>query len=119
MTFASLATFLTAAIGYALMYAAMPNRTALRNAPRASTRRLLVAGAAIVVISAVLGAIAFGPVLGPTVALTGALTVGSALILAGPFLTGERGESRAERWAGTRAEGGGERGRESGTESRG
>jgi hypothetical protein len=93
MTFA---TFLTAAIGYALIYAAAPSRTALRARTRASVRRLLVAGAAILVFSAVFGAIAFGPVLGPLVALAAAATVGSVLILAGPFVAAERGESRTE-----------------------
>ena len=62
----------------------------LRVRTRAGIRRLLVAGAAILVLSAVLGAIAFGPVTGPTVALAAALTAGSVLVLVGPFLARER-----------------------------
>ena len=81
------ATFLTAAIGYALIYAAVPNRTALRTRPRAGIRRLLVAGVAVFLLSAVLGAIAFGPAVGPTVALAAGITVGSVLVLIGPFFT--------------------------------
>jgi hypothetical protein len=81
------ATCLIAAMGYALIYAAMPNRTTLRDRPHATTSRLLAAAAALLVLSAVLGAIAFGPTAGPTVALAAALTAGSILILATPFLT--------------------------------
>jgi hypothetical protein len=83
MTFA---TCLTAAIGYALIYAAVPSRTALRVRTRAGSRRLLVAGAAMLVLSAVLGASAFGPVTGPAVALAAAVTTGSVLVLIGPFV---------------------------------
>ena len=45
-----------------------------------------MAGGATLVLSAVVGAVAFGPVLGPIVALAGATTVGSIFILSGPFL---------------------------------
>jgi hypothetical protein len=88
MTFA---TFLTAAIGYALIYAAMPNRATLRDRSRAKTRRLLVTGAAVLVVSVLLGAEAFGPVLGPIVALVAAVTAGSVLVLTGPLVVGEAG----------------------------
>jgi hypothetical protein len=86
MTFA---TILSAAIGYALIYAAAPSRTALRTRTRASVRRLLVAGAAILLLSAVLGGIAFGPVTGPIVTLAVGMAAGSALVLIGPFFTRE------------------------------
>lgn len=86
MTFA---TLLAAAIGYALIYAAMPNRTALRTRTRASTRRLLVTGAAMLVLSAVLGAIEFGPVLGPIITLAAGVAAGTVLVLIGPFLVRE------------------------------
>jgi hypothetical protein len=91
MTFA---TMLTAAIGYALIYAAVPNRDALRaharaggvgRSGRAGIRRLLVAGGAMLLLSAVLGAIAYGPVIGPIVACAAAVTGGSVLVLIGPF----------------------------------
>jgi hypothetical protein len=86
MTFAVL---LAAAIGYALIYAAMPNRTVLRERTRARTRRLLVTGAAILLLSAVLGAIEFGPVTGPCVTLAAGVAAGSVLVLIGPFLVRE------------------------------
>jgi hypothetical protein len=88
MTFA---TILTAAIGYGLIFAAVPNRDALRvhartgRAGRAGIRRLLVAGGAMLLLSAVLGAIAYGPVIGPIVACAAAVTGGSVLVLIGPF----------------------------------
>jgi hypothetical protein len=83
------ATVLAAAIGYALIYAAMPNRTVLRDRTRAKTRRLLVAGAAMLVMSAVLGAIEVGPVTGPFVTLAAGMAAGSVLVLIGPFLVRE------------------------------
>jgi uncharacterized membrane protein len=83
MTFA---TILTAAIGYALVYAAMPNRDALRSRTRAGVRRLLVMGLASLLLSAVLGAIAFGPAVGPFVTCAVALAVGSVLVLAVPLV---------------------------------
>jgi hypothetical protein len=86
MTFA---TFLTAAIGYALIYAAMPNRATLRDRSRAKTRRLLVTGAAVLVVSVLFGAEGFGPVLGPIVALAAAVAVGSVLVLMGPLVVRE------------------------------
>jgi hypothetical protein len=72
-------------IGYALIYAAVPNRDALRSRTRASVRRLLVIGCATLLLSAVLGAITFGPVVGPGVACAAALTAGSVLVLIAPL----------------------------------
>jgi hypothetical protein len=86
MTFA---TCLTAAIGYALVYAAAPNRNAVRTRTRAGIRRLLVAGVAMLVVSAVLGVIEFGPVTGPIVTLVAGAAAGSVLVLIGPFLVRE------------------------------
>jgi hypothetical protein len=82
-----LTTILTAAIGYALIYAAVPSRDALRSRTRVGIRRLLVVGGAIGLVSAVAGAMAVGPVTGPFVACAAALTAGSVLILIGPFFS--------------------------------
>jgi hypothetical protein len=86
MTFA---TVLTAAIGYALIYAAMPSRGALRDRTRASIRRPLVAGAVMLLLSAAFAAIEFGPVIGPIVACAVAVASGSVLVLIGPFFVRE------------------------------
>jgi hypothetical protein len=85
----TLATFLTAAIGYALIYAAVPNRNTLRGRTRAGIRRLFVAGGVTLLMSAVFGAIAFGPVIGPIVSCAAAVTAGSVLVVIGPFFIRE------------------------------
>jgi hypothetical protein len=81
------ATLLTAAIGYTLIYMALPSRTALRARTRASIRRLLAVGSASLLVSAVLGGMVVGPVTGPFVACAAALTAGSVLVLIGPLLS--------------------------------
>lgn len=86
-------TLLTAAVGYALIYAAMPDRAAFRERTRARIRRLLVAGAAMLALSSVFGASAFGPVTGPIVTLAAGVAAGSVLVLIGPLFSRE-GRSR-------------------------
>lgn len=90
MTFA---TIISAAIGYALIYAAVPNRDALRSRTRVGIRRLLVAGGATLLVSAVSGGMAVGPVTGPFVACAAALTAGSVLVVIGPLFSRAASES--------------------------
>ena len=80
-------TILAAALGYALIYAAAPNRDVLRARTRAGVRRPIVmgSGSALLLLSAGFGAAAIGPVTGPIVACAAAVAAGSVLVLIGPL----------------------------------
>lgn len=91
----ALVTCLAAAIGYGFVYAAIPDRLTFRARAKARTLCLLTIGVLLLVCSAVLGSIAFGLVVGPSVALTAALTAGSAFVLLWPLVSPDAEHSRS------------------------